>query len=210
MKTTDHPAAALANAEHTERIVGPGRANRRRGRELETTSPSEAADESISMTWTKARLALIVATWQNDLRADLTRMIGQIERVSATEGDWAILQHHLAAVEPDFAEHIEQGYPALTLLEKKISLLMGLGLPVAEIARTLRQKETAVARCTRQIQGRLAASQPTGGTPPIIDNNATEHDRAAHSINLIKDIRHAEDINRRVVILRSGECDAMN
>jgi len=148
---------------HEERISAPRMVVGRYGRELRT--PNSGDDNGAeTLRWLKASLALIIATWRHDLRADLTWMITQIESASSSEWEWQRLRRHVEEADPDFARHLDRLLLGMTPIERKISLLMGLGLPADEIARTLRQPATTVA----QIGGRIA--DRLGPRPSGVDN----------------------------------------
>lgn len=129
----------------------------RQGRELQAVAYRQDNNDD-SGTWLKIRLGLIVATWQHDLRDDLSRIIGQLERISSPETEWEILRRQVASIEPEFAAHIEQEYPNMTLLERKISLLVGLGMPEGEIARMLKKPDDMIAFHTKQIRSKMDKS----------------------------------------------------
>lgn len=126
------------------------------GRELQSAGLREDDGDAI-LHWLQARLELIIATWRNDLRADLTRMIRQIEAVSSSETDWIRLRAYLDRVDPEFGSHLEGAAPGMSLLERKISLLMGCGMPDEEIARTLGQPAAEIAHSSQGIVARLTA-----------------------------------------------------
>lgn len=130
------------------------------GRELRSHDTRENSEDA-KLHWLQARLELIIATWRNDLRADLTRMIRQIEAVSSSEDDWIRLRTYLERVDPEFGRHLEGAAPGMSPLERKISLLMGCGMPDEEIARTLGQPAAEIAHSSEIIVARLTA--PTSG-----------------------------------------------
>ncbi len=129
----------------------------RQGRELQAVNYRQDNSDD-SGTWLKVRLGLIVATWQHDLRNDLTRIIGQIERYSSPETEWEILRRQVASAEPEFAAHIEREYPNMTPLERKIALLVGLSMPEREIARMLKMPDNVIALHTANIRSKMDRS----------------------------------------------------
>lgn len=156
MNTRPDPASS-SDGVYEQRITALERTTEvRYGRELR---PIDARDDDgdATLRWLQDRLALIIATWRNDLRADLTRMIRQIESVSSSEQEWERLRKHLERVDPDFGRHLDGSAPGMTTLERKISLLMGCGMPADEIARTLRQPAAEIAHSSGIIVARLTA-----------------------------------------------------
>lgn len=104
----------------------------------------------------QARLKLIIASWRHDLRADLTWMIRQIESVSSTEWEWQRLRRQMERVDPEFGRHLEEMAVDMSRIERKVSLLMGLGLPAEEIARTLGRTIADIANIESAIAARFS------------------------------------------------------
>jgi len=96
--------------------------------------------------------------WRQDIREDLTRIIRQIESVSSSNRDWQQLRMHLQRIDPEIGRLMEGIASGLTPIEQKVSLLIGLGLPTDEIARTVRRPASEITRISTLIADRLQAS----------------------------------------------------
>lgn len=83
-------------------------------------------------------------------------MITQIESVSSSEWEWQRLRRQLETADPDYGRRLDEISSEMTRLERKVSLLMGLGLPIEQIARTLRQPAGDIEQICAAVSVRLA------------------------------------------------------
>jgi DNA-binding NarL/FixJ family response regulator len=144
-----------ASAQSYESRLEQLEAEIRRQREVIAAIDSRLGSQDNSLASLKANVALMVASWQNEMSqriAELSRQLGSLDQEN--EG-WTVLRRQVESAHGDFARHIDGCSPALTEIETRVCLLVGMELTTGEIARTLNLSEQTIEKLYRELQGKL-------------------------------------------------------
>jgi DNA-binding CsgD family transcriptional regulator/uncharacterized coiled-coil protein SlyX len=108
-----------------------------------------------SLSSLKAYVTLMVATWHSEIGIRLNELTRKIDRTTADDKGWLVLRNHVESAQGDFSRHIEGCSPALSELETRVCLLLGMELTTAEIASTLNLSQLMIESICSDIRAKL-------------------------------------------------------
>lgn len=108
-----------------------------------------------SLSSLKAYVTLMVATWHSEIGIRLNELSKQIDRTTSDDKGWRVLRNYVENAQGDFSRHIEGCSPALTEVETRVCLLLGMELTTSEIAVTLNLSPIMIESICRSIREKL-------------------------------------------------------
>ncbi len=144
---SEHNASHL-NLREIERDI------QRRGGEMDVAGmPVAQQDGKDAM---RMQMALMVGAWQSEIRLKLDGVMQQIERIGEPDEHWEILRRQVETARPEIAQYMTASVSALTKVESKILLLMGMNIPQQKIAEILNLTLQSVSDHREKIHGKLS------------------------------------------------------
>ena len=116
---------------------------------------SRLGSQDASLGSLKAYVTLMVATWHSEIGVRLDELTRQIDRSTTDDNGWMVLRNHVESAQGDFSRHIAGCSPALTELETRVCLLLGMELTTAEIATTLNLSRLMIEKICSDIRAKL-------------------------------------------------------